>query len=361
MATFRPGLELCGRFYTGAVRPLLDTAYPDLPHAAARVGPGSDVLGFDTPRSTDHDWGPRLTLFLTAADAARHGPAIVDLLARRLPPLFDGWSTHFEPVDARVRVMAPAPSGGPVAHRVEVTDVGTWCTGLLGFDPRTGAGLLDRLAAPWQALAETTGGAVYHDGVGDLSAVRERLDWYPTDLWRYVLARQWTRLGEEEAFVGRTAEVGDDLGSRVVAAGMVRELLRLCLLLARRYPPYAKWLGTAASSVASAVVGPAHGALVARDSGERQGLLCDAVEAAGRWQNRLGLAAPVDPGRRPFHDRPFPVVDTAGFAAALLAAVEDPEVAALAPVGCVDQYAYGADVLGRPQLTRAMAAAILAS
>jgi hypothetical protein len=30
------------------VRPLMDRHYPGLPHAAALIGPGSEVLGFDT-------------------------------------------------------------------------------------------------------------------------------------------------------------------------------------------------------------------------------------------------------------------------------------------------------------------------
>ncbi len=54
---FLPGLDLCRIFYLEAVRPLLEQAYPGLPHAAARLGPGSEVLGFDTERSVDHDWG----------------------------------------------------------------------------------------------------------------------------------------------------------------------------------------------------------------------------------------------------------------------------------------------------------------
>ncbi|MFD0599886.1 hypothetical protein ACFQZ4_52430 [Catellatospora coxensis] len=97
MAEFVAGLQLCRVFYTQAVRPLLDEAYPRLRHAAARVGPGSEVLGFDTARSADHDWGPRLELLLSPADADRHGEQVSQLLARRLPKQTLGWPTHFEP------------------------------------------------------------------------------------------------------------------------------------------------------------------------------------------------------------------------------------------------------------------------
>ncbi|HWD74857.1 MAG TPA: DUF4037 domain-containing protein, partial [Solirubrobacteraceae bacterium] len=44
---------------------------------------------------------------------------------------------------------------------------------------------------------------------------------------------------------GRCAEAGDELGSAVVTARLARDLMRLCLLMRRRYPPYSKWLGTA--------------------------------------------------------------------------------------------------------------------
>ena len=42
------------------IRPLLG----DMPHDACLIGEGSDVLGYDQPISMDHDWGPRLTLFV---------------------------------------------------------------------------------------------------------------------------------------------------------------------------------------------------------------------------------------------------------------------------------------------------------
>src|SRR4051794_36460388 len=110
MPTFIPGIELSRRFYHEAVRPLLDTHFPGLPHAAALLGPGSDVLGFDTALSTDHDWGPAVRLFLRDADAGL-GAAIYELLRHHLPLEFAGYPVHPPPVpDApRIRFMQAIP------------------------------------------------------------------------------------------------------------------------------------------------------------------------------------------------------------------------------------------------------------
>jgi hypothetical protein len=216
-----------------------------------------------------------------------------------LPKTFHGWPTHFEPPDGRVGVMTPTE--GPVAHRVMITDVASWSEELLGFDALPGLRSLDWLAMPGQRLAEVTGGAVIHDGIGELTRLRERLAWYPEDVWRYLLACQWMRIDEEEPFVGRIAEAGDELGSRVVTARLVRELMRLCLLLARRYPPYSKWLGTAfAATPGTRRIAAALAEALGAEPDRRQAALCDAYEEAGAWQNSLHLAEPVDPTRRLF-------------------------------------------------------------
>lgn len=357
MAEFLPGLQLCRVLYVEAVRPLLDEALPGLRHAAARVGPGSEVLGFDTARSADHDWGPRLQVFLRPADTDRYGEQISQLLALRLPKRVLGWPTHFEPPDARVRVMAD--TDGPVAHRIEVTDVGRWSAGLLGFDGLDQPTTPDWLATPTQVLAEITGGAVYHDGIGELTALRTRLGWYPDDVWRYVLACQWTRIGQEEPFVGRAAEAGDELGSQVTAARLARDVMRLCLLLARRYPPYGKWLGRAFGQLPAAaqVAAALRAALAADNAQARQDALCDAYEKAGDWQNTTGLAENVHARRRPFHDRPYPVIGADRFAAALTARITDPWLAELPLVGAVDHITDSTDVLMRPAAARAVTTA----
>ena len=65
---FIPGLKLSQYLYEAAVRPILEKSFPALLYSAALIGTGSEVLGFDTPQSMDHDWGPRLMLFLAEAD-----------------------------------------------------------------------------------------------------------------------------------------------------------------------------------------------------------------------------------------------------------------------------------------------------
>ncbi|WP_067498650.1 hypothetical protein [Actinoplanes sp. TFC3] len=102
-----------------------------------------------------------------------------------------------------------------------------------------------------------------------------------------------------------------------------------------------------------------HEAVDTRDQGQRQAALCTAYEAAGRWQNRLGLSAPVEATRRSHFDRPYPVSDAERFAAALRARISDATLSELPAVGGIDQYVDSTDVLVRPDLTRRMASATI--
>lgn len=345
---FIPGLELSRRFYTEAVHPVLDAAIPALAHSAARIGSGSEVLGFDTPRSADHEWGPRLQLFLSPADVTHHGHHIEKLLSERLPKTFHGYPTHFAPAVEASDIRVMQATDGPVHHRVDIADVDDWAAGQLGFTPSEGVATTDWLATPTQRLAEITSGAVFHDGLGELVPLRERLAWYPHDLWLYVLACQWKRISQEEAFVGRCGEVGDELGSAVVGARLVRDLMRLVLLMDRSYPPYGKWLGSAFARAAAAPELTPHltGTLAATDWKTRERHLAKAYEHVATLHNELALTAAVDPTTRPYFGRPFRVLHAERFTAALRQAIADPEVRVLPLTGAVDQFTDNTDFLG---------------
>ncbi|RLK60336.1 DUF4037 domain-containing protein [Actinokineospora cianjurensis] len=335
------GLDLARRFYQEAVAPTLD-----VPHSAGRLGSGSEVLGFDTAISADHEWGPRCQILVAdPAEAER----IQDDLSHTLPKTFLGYPTHF---DANP-LGSMAVTDGPVNHRIDVAETGTWAVRALGFNPLDGVTTFDWLSTPTQAFAEITAGAVFHDGLDVLHPLRAAIAWYPDDVWRYVLACQWQRLAQEEAFVGRAGEVGDELGSAVVAARQVRELMRLCLLLAKRYPPYSKWLGSAFAQLPHPTLQVTlRGVLAAQDYRSRGELLADAYEAVGALQNATGLTDSVDPTRRDYYERPYPVIRADRFVDALRDSL-DAELRNLPLTGAVDQWVDSTDFLMSAALRRA--------
>lgn len=328
---FTPGLKLSGLLYRDVVQPLLARHFPRVRHTAALIGPGSEVLGFDTARSTDHDWGPRLQLFLTQEDLDAHGAAIADLLASRMPPTIAGYPTNLVP---------PAT----------VAELGQWLTARLGFDPTDKITTTDWLSAPTQLLAELTSGAIFHEDLPQLRAVRQRLAWYPDDVWRYVLACQWQRLSEEEPFVGRCAEAGDDLGSAMVAGRLVRDLMRLCLLLDRRYPPYNKWLGSAFASLRNGE--QLRPVLTAALTHDHETHLATAYESVAALHNACGLTDPIDARTRLFHDRPYRVLHAERFAQALVATIKDRALRALPMTGAIDQLTDNVALLGNAKARR---------
>lgn len=330
MPEFVSGLELARGFYEEAVAPLVG----DVAHSAALLGWGSEVLGFDTARSADHGWGPRLQIFVEHEDEQ----AVAEAIESGLPERYRGWPTRF------------GWDAVPVSHHVQVTPLGDWLEEQLGFDPRRGISTRDWLVTPQQLLLEVTTGGIFHDGLGELFPLRESLHWYPDPVWVWMLACQWRRLDQEEPFVGRTAEVGDELGSRLIAARLVREVVRLCFLLERCYTPYSKWLGSAFRRLdAHGSIGPALAdALAAGDLGTREAALSRAVEEVARRHNTLGITEPLDVHVRPFHGRPFLVLDSGRFADACLERVGDPWLRSLPPIGAVDQFVDSTDVLSYP-------------
>jgi hypothetical protein len=338
---FVPGLQLAGLFYAEVVGPLLAAEFPGLEYAAALIGPGSEVLGFDSARSVDHDFGPRLQVLLSDHELASR---VDEVLASRLPPAFRGYPVTF------ALTSDPRPR-----HRVRVAGLSEWLTGHLGFDPLCSVQTVDWLSTPAQRLAEFTAGAVFHDGPGALTQARTLLEWYPRDVWLYVLACQWQRIAQEEAFPGRCAEAGDDLGSAVVTARIVRDLTRLWLLMHRRYPPYSKWLGSAFGSLGSRGDGTGaalRGALAATDWASREAQLCLAYVATATAHNELGLTPAQDVSTRLYYDRPYQVIDAGRFAAALTDAIGDPALRQRARTGAVDQFIDSTDALGDLRLTR---------
>jgi len=331
--------ELSRSFYGDVVRPLLGRRT----HAAALLGGGSDVLGYDTARSTDHGWGPRLLIFVDSPDVADEVRSGLD---GALPERFSGWPVRYGWDEVAVR------------HWVTVTTLPVWLREFLGVDATAGMSDLDWLVTPQQHLLGVVAGSVYADDDGALDRVRRLLAWYPDPIWRWLLACQWHRIAQEEAFVARTAEVGDETGSAVTCARLARDIMRLALLLDRRYAPYQKWLGTAFSRSRHDDRLPEHLrlALHARDLDSRERALAQAYEDLARRHNSARLTPPLDPSARDYHGRPARVLMADRFASALLETVANTALQALPLIGSVDQAVDSTDVLEAPRQYRRLGA-----
>jgi hypothetical protein len=302
MSAFVSGLELSRLYYTEAVRPALDAAFPGLPHSAALLGRGSEVVGFDDEMSTDHDWKPRVLIFLAEDDER-----VSEVLRRELPATYRGHPTDFS-----------------------VQTIRGYFQQQLDFDIAGEIGVRDWLTFTEQNLRMITAGAVHHDDLG-LQAVRDRFAYYPRDVWLYLLVAGWWRVHPEMNLVGRAGSVGDELGSALIGSRLVTDLMQLCFLMERQYAPYPKWFGTAFSRLAC---GPTLTPILAEvvKAGTWQGreaALMSAYDAFATMHNALQLTAPVTTEIEQMWGRPFKVV-WADFPGLLASQIQDPDVRQIA-------------------------------
>ena len=352
---FIPGAELCRTFFADAVKPIVDEAFPRLRYAAALLGSGSEVLGFDTEMSVDHDWGPRVDLFLGDDDVERVRPTLDAVLRDKLPATFRGYPTSFsdpDPNDNGTR-LPELREGAPIRHKIGIVTVRDFFQEYLGFDIARKMAPPDWLTFPEQKLRTITCGPIFHDDIG-LAGVRDRFTYYPRDVWLYLLAAAWTRIGQEEHLMGRAGSVGDEIGSALIGARLVRDVMRLGFLMEKAYAPYPKWLGTAFQRLdcADALSRDLAAALSARTWRDRESHLAAAYEIVAGLHGRLGITDPLPTAVRPFFGRPFQVIALNGFAEAIIARIDDPGVRALAArprIGGIDQLSDSTDLVSNPE------------
>ncbi len=313
------GIELCRRFYGEVVG-----SQVAVPHSAALIGRGSEVLGYDDEMSADHNCEARVVLFVEDPSASFDIPG--EFLGR--------------------------------ATALEVHTLADFFTAQLGFDPSAGLSVDDWLTMPEHALLPLTAGAVFHDDLG-LQAVRDQLAYYPDDVWRYLLIAGWWRVHPEMNLVGRAGFVGDQLGSALIGSQLVGDLMRLCFLIERQYAPYSKWFGTAFSRLpCGPELSPVLRAVLRADTWQdRETALLAAYEAIAALHNLRGITEPVEVGIEQLWGRPFKVA-WGDFPGALSAAITDPAVRALAdrwPVGGIERLR---EVLWKPLDRRAVVSAL---
>jgi hypothetical protein len=342
MSPFIKGKQLSKDFYLECVLPLLEKYFPDLQYSAARIGVGSDVLGFDDQQSRDHDWGPRVDLFFSAEDYGSVGDKVYEVLSYKLPFKFKGYSTHF--VDD---YLMGDNDQYPIIHRARTYDIDQYFIFNLGFNPANEITELDWLRTPELVIRMIMDGEIFHDGLPALQESIDKLEWYPDDIWYYIMACQWMRIDQEEPFVARTGDVGDELGSRVITARQVKEIMHLCFQMEREYAPYHKWFGTAFSRLkcAQKLQPLLESVFLQENWQDREKILSEIYLILGEMHNDLSITEYIEPKISHFHDRPYLVPHSARFYEALMDKVQSPRLRAMKRgIGAVHQFTDSTDI-----------------
>ncbi|MCF7943546.1 MAG: DUF4037 domain-containing protein [Spirochaetia bacterium] len=223
------GLELSRRYFDTLVKPAFQSEFPDVYPCLAfgLVGPGSECYGWDDEISMDHDWGPKVSIWVSDELFQTRGEALQKLYSS-LP----GECCGYGPVH---RVDTGAPRDGVISiTRFYETFLG------IGHAPRD---LLEWMQVTEENLSLCTNGSVFYDGPGQFSAIREELAaYYPKDVWYKKIASHCVFLSQHGQYnVGRAWKRGDHLSAAYNLTMFIHEAASLSLLLERRYRPFYKW------------------------------------------------------------------------------------------------------------------------
>lgn len=224
------GLELSRAYYEQYGEPMLREKFPQLMPllAAGLAGSGSECWGYDDEISRDHDFEPGFCLFLPGEDVVDRRTAFaLERAYAALPREFMGLK----------RAML-APVGGARHGVLRTADF---------FREKTGSAdgnlsLMEWLALPEYLLAEAVNGEIFADGLGEVTAIRDRLRHRPADVRLKKLAGQLLLMGQSGQYNYRRCLLHGETGAAQLAvAEFVKSAMAAVFLLNDIYQPYYKW------------------------------------------------------------------------------------------------------------------------
>jgi hypothetical protein len=335
---FIKGLELNKGFYADIVKPLLDKKYPNLAYTAALLGYGSDVLGFDTEISMDHNWGPRLQLFV---DDKNLIPELNNYFSFELPVLYKNFPVNFSKAGYDGTVRMEFTGKKPVNHLIEIITFEDYLKNNYLIDKTNHFIYKDWLHFTDQNLIEITSGSVFHDGLKKVNNTRGELKFYPLDICKLRLAVVWNYISNKEAFIGRSAALNDYIGLRINANRIINYLIKILFYLENKYIPYSKWFGhsfkqlNVYSSVGDIVMD-----LLKENVPEKiEDTICILYEKVIEKHNENEELPHLKNKRRHYFNRPYKVIFAENIVGELLNSIHDEEIKK------IDLKKYGYDII----------------
>jgi hypothetical protein len=331
MSEFVPGLKISQQFYEKIVAPIIQQDFPNLVYSAALIGPGSEVLGFDTALSTDHDWRPRVFIFLSTKDSVEYCEQVEETIRKNIPQTFMDYPTSVARSDN-------------LCSRF-VYSLNEWVEKYLGLNLEKKIGVVDWLTSHEHHLRSFVEGEIFYDKLNELTDLRTLLSYYPHDIWLYQMASEWIKISQEQAFIGRTGDVGDDLGSRLITSRIVHSIMRICFYLEKTYIPYSKWFGVGFGKLKCAtVLRPLLEKVMSSNTWkERELALAPVYEIIIKIQNEFKVTNPINTNMRSYFNRPYMVIDSDDIVSGLRSSIQDEKLKSLPLIGSVNQFTESVD------------------
>ncbi len=223
-------LEICERYYDEFGQQMLETEFADICDkiAVGLFGSGSECLGYDDEISKDHDLEPGFCIFIPGED-------IID---SRLEFKLE-------------RAYAKLPKEYMGLKRSGLSPVGGERRGVIRFEeffrnrcgsPSGQLSTADWLTIPEYYLLECVNGKVFNDNFGAVTAVRERLLYFPENIRLKKLAGNLLLMAQSGQYnFYRCIKHGETAAAQLAVFEFVKSALSVIFLLNKQYQPYYKW------------------------------------------------------------------------------------------------------------------------
>lgn len=224
------GLELSYKFFTECGEPVLKEQFPHiLPYLAVGLaGSGSECYGYDDDISHDHDFEPAFCIFLPSEEIVDRKTAFqLERAYACLPKQFMGMARS-----------TMSPVGGSRHGVIRMDEFFLAKTGTTD-----GALSLEQwFSVPEYSLLEATNGAVFKDNLGQFTAIREKLRYFPESVRLKKLAGYLLLMGQAGQYnFSRCISRGDTAAAQLAVFEFTNSALHVIYLLNRAYMPYYKW------------------------------------------------------------------------------------------------------------------------
>jgi len=221
------GIDFARAYFEEAGLAMLE-AFPLERIAAGLAGHGSECFGFDDEISRDHDFSVGFALWLTEEDDKAFG--------FQLGRAYDRMQKEHPPRD----FGAKESRFGEMEHGVCL--IGDFYRKHIGF-PGVPAHWQEWQSIPDYALAEATNGAVFRDGPGEFSRIREGLLCPPEEIRLKRLSARCALMAQSGQYnFDRCHRHGEEGAAQLALTEFVREAAGAVFLLNRRWAPYYKWV-----------------------------------------------------------------------------------------------------------------------